>query len=177
MQRWVPGMIVVISLGLGIVSGGCDDGGAGSEIPSSVPSDKRISDLTPTERTQFCSDVETWAMSGPFLAEDCNVSAWTLAYLESTTVPTATDDTLRSLCTGTYSECVAGGVTSTCDATQLATCTATISEFDACLSDGVGIFGTVPACSAVTRSALASTIARLQQSSSAACASFQTKCP
>jgi len=178
MQRWVRGMIVGISWGLGVVSAGCDDGGAGSEIPSSVPRDKRLSDLTPAERTQFCADVVAWAMSGPLLTEACNVDAWTATYLESTVATTATDASLQSLCAAAYSACVANGVTNMCDTAKLATCTATVSEYDACLSDTVGALGVLPPCSAVTRGALASNIARLtNQPGTPACTALQSKCP
>jgi len=88
-----------------------------------------------------------------------------------------TDADLQATCQQLYDGCVAGGVTTNCS--QLpATCTATVGEYDTCLSDSVAALGGLPPCSAATRASLPSTVAHLtSQPTSAACAAVQNKCP
>jgi hypothetical protein len=74
-------------------------------------------------------------------------------------------------------QCVAGGVTSMCDQVS-ATCTATVSEYNMCLSDSVDALGVLPPCSAVTRASLETALATLtRQPTTAVCMSVQTQCP
>jgi hypothetical protein len=70
----VVGHALAFSLGCGGGSGG--PGNFGEPIPTSVPADKRLSDLTPAERDQLCTDLGQWAMSAPFLTDGCNATAW-----------------------------------------------------------------------------------------------------
>src|SRR5262245_33143950 len=102
MQRWVHGMIVGISLGLSVLSAGCDGNGAGSDIPTKTPRDKSFPSLTPAELTQYCADVEAWMMSGPYLTGNCNDNAWGFTYQLSLTATTESDDNLRAFCTTVY---------------------------------------------------------------------------
>lgn len=178
MQKWIHGVTVGMSLVLWAACAGCGGGGSGNGVMTSVPHDEPISDLPPAERTQFCADVATWAMMGPFLTGSCNVVAWTLAYADSLADTAATDATLQSTCEAAYSQCLANGVTNTCDAAKLATCTATVSEFNACLSDTLAALVEWPACSAVTRGSLASNVAGGSEGrSSAACTTVKSLCP
>ena len=62
MGNWFRGVVVGASLGVAIGSGSCGGGAGGSgdsvnPIPISVLGNKRISDLTPAERRQFCADL------------------------------------------------------------------------------------------------------------------------
>jgi len=174
MRRWTA-----IALGIVAVSAGCGGGGsAAGTIPTSVPGNKRISDLTPAEEGQYCQDIAAWAMSGPFLTNGCNVDAWLAAYLQSITDTAATDADLRTTCSGSYSLCVANGITSNCDVTGPSTCTATVSQYDACLVETVDILGTLPSCSAVTRASLAPAINSLNtRPVSSTCVAVQAACP
>src|SRR5687768_7279530 len=77
-------VVLGFAFGIAVAGGGCDgDSGSGSPVSTSVPGNKRISDLTPAERDQLCADVTQWAMTGPFLTDGCNASAWLAAYLLS----------------------------------------------------------------------------------------------
>jgi hypothetical protein len=172
----VAGSVLAIAAGCGGGSGG-PGGGGGEPIPTSVPGNKRISDLTPAERHQLCTDIGQWAMSGSFLTDGCNATAWFATDLSASTDPSLTDADLRTTCQGLYDSCVAGGVTTNCS--QLpTTCTATVSEYATCASDSVAALGGLPPCSAVTRASLPATVARLTSPpASAACTSLQNKCP
>jgi len=173
--------VVVLGLAFGTAVAGSacdgDSGSGGSPIPTSVPANKRISDLTPAERDQLCADVAHWAMTGPFLTDGCNGSAWLATYLESTLDTAATDADLQAMCQLLYADCVAGGVTSNCSQVP-ANCMVTVSEYNTCLSDSIEPFAGIPACSSVTRASLSSNFARLATPvSSAACTAVQNKCP
>jgi hypothetical protein len=173
-------LLTVTALGIVAVLAGCG-GGSGSSagaIPTSVPGNKRISDLTPAERGQYCADIVAWAMSGPFLTDGCNADAWLSTYLQSTLDTAATDADLRATCSGLYTQCVANGVSSTCDTSMPSTCTATVSEYDACVVESVEILGTLPDCSAVTRASLAPAINSLNTHPlSSTCMRVQAECP
>ena len=164
--------------GLALALAGCGSAGgdSGGTVPTTVSHSKRIIDLTPAERATLCADVMAWAMSGPYLTDGCNAHAWRTTSLLSADT-SATDAALRDICQNDYDLCVASGVTPGCYQVP-ATCTATVSEFNMCLSDTVDAYGVLPPCSSVTRASLATTLATLtSQPTSAECMSVETKCP
>jgi hypothetical protein len=140
-------MVGFVALGLAI---GCD--GDSNTFQSNLPPNKRLADLTPAERDQLCMD---------------------LRMVDTT----ATDAQLRATCFDSTSQCIANGVTTTCEPMP-ATCTATVGEFGACLSDSSRALQSTTPCSAVRRATLASTIAALQnQPPSQTCTTLDMKCP
>lgn len=152
---------------------GCDgDSGA---FTTSAPSNKRLADLTPAERGQLCMDLARYAQT---LAEDsCRLAALFTVYLQTTIDTTATDAELQQTCSMLTADCVAAGVTTTCDPVP-ATCTATVGEFSACISDAPRVLQAVPPCSAAQRATLESTIMSIEnQPTTAACATLDMKCP
>jgi hypothetical protein len=169
-------VVVLVSV-LGIASVGCGGGDGTTPISTSVPGDKQLGGLTPGERDQLCADLGAWAMSGSFLNDACNTSAWLATFLQSSTDNTTTDANLRILCEGLHAQCVANGVMSMCEQPSTA-CTATVSEYTTCLMDGAEALSGLPPCSSVTRASLAAEIAGLgAQPTSAACTAVETKCP
>ena len=172
------GVVVGCALAFALGCGGSGGSGSfGEPIPTSIPASKRLSDLTPAERDQLCMDLGQWAMSGPFLTDGCRATAWLTTSLAASQDTSMTDTDLQALCQTLYDGCVAGGVTTNCSQVP-ATCTATVGEYDTCLSDSVAALGGLPPCSAVTRASLPSTVAHLtSQQNSAACTSLQNKCP
>lgn len=170
--------VVGFALALVIFAGGCGGGSGPEPIPTSVPGGKRLSDLTPAERQQYCLDLAAWLMSGPFLSDGCNLSSWLATQAQASVETTATDAELRATCEGSYASCVAGGVMSNCTASMPITCTATVSEYNACVSESLAVLGALPSCSAVTRASLAPNIARVSgQPPGAACRNVENKCP
>jgi len=134
--------------------------------------------LTPAERQQFCTDFANWAMSGPFLTNGCNVDAWLAADLQSVADTAASDADLRATCANVYAQCVANGVTSTCDTTTPIDCTATVAEYDACAAEAIDALDVLPACSAVTRDSVAANLAIVNGlQPGPACTALQAKCP
>ena len=173
MVRRTRGVLVGIALAIA----GCDgsDGGSGG-VPTSVPGNKRIADLTPAERDKLCADVTAWAMSGPPLTGTCNAGALLSTTLLGSLDPAATDASLQTMCATLRDQCVAGGLTTDCS--QLpSTCTATVSEYNMCLSDQIAVLGSLPPCSSVTRASLPSILTTLSQPRSAACMSVENQCP
>ena len=62
MARRTQGVLIVVALAIA----GCGSSVTiGRDGHDHVPGNKRISDLTPTERDQLCDDVTAWAMTGP----------------------------------------------------------------------------------------------------------------
>jgi hypothetical protein len=179
MVRRVRGLVVgaMLAMGVGCGGGGGPGSGWGDPIPTSVPGNKRFSDLTPAERDQLCTDLTQWAMSGPFLTDGCNASAWLATELAASFDTSMTDLDLQTTCQGLYDSCVAGGVTVDCNKVPT-TCTATVGEYTTCLSDSTANLGGLPQCSALTRASVQATVSRLNnQPTSAACTSLENKCP
>jgi hypothetical protein len=171
----VFGVMLASASGCGGDSGPADD--FGEPIPTSIPADKHISDLTPAERDQLCTDLGQWAMTGPFLTDGCRATALLTTSLAASQDTSMTDGDLQMICQQLYDACVAGGVTINCSQIP-ATCTATVGAYDTCLSDSVAALGGLPPCSSVTRASLPSTVARLSSPpNSAACTVLQNKCP
>lgn len=177
-MRQLRGLVVGSMVAMAAACGG--GGGTpdwGEAIPTSVPGNKPISTLTPAERGQLCTDIGQWAMSGAFLTDGCNATAWLATSLAASGDTTMTDADLQTTCQMLYSACVAGGVTTNCNQVP-ATCTATVSEYTRCLSDSVDALGGLPPCSAVTRASLPTVVAGLtSQPTSAACTALQRMCP
>ena len=116
-------------------------------------------------------------MSGPFLTDGCNATAWVSISLLGGLDPNATDASLRLACAGLYAECVANGVMVNCSEVS-ATCTATVSDYNRCLADSVDALGVLPPCSSLTRASLATALTKLTtQEPSAACTKVEDQCP
>jgi hypothetical protein len=168
---------VLTGLALALAGCGSPGGDSGGTVPTTVSHNKRIIDLTPAERATLCADVMAWAMSGPVLTDGCNASAWRTTSFVASADTSATDAALRGICQSDYDLCVASGVPPGCYQVP-ATCTATVSEFNMCLSDTVDAYGVLPPCSSVTRASLGTTLAILaSQPISAECMSVEAKCP
>ena len=117
-----------VALGLAI---GCD--GDSNSFQSNLPPNKRLAELTPAERDQLCRDLRTFGEA--VLPDLCGTVALLTTYAQSMVDPTATDAQLQATCSDATRQCIANGVTTTCEPVP-ATCTATVGEFGACLSDG-----------------------------------------
>jgi hypothetical protein len=170
LSRRSYGVVVgFVALGLAI---GCD--GDSNSFQSTLPPNKRLADLTPAERDQLCMDLRTFGET--VLPDLCGTVALLTAYARSMVDTTATDAQLQATCTDATRQCIANGVTTTCEPAP-PTCTATVGEFGACLSDSSAALQTPP-CNAVRRATLATTIAALQnQPPSQTCTTLEMKCP
>jgi len=128
-------------------------GGAGGGSVTSISGDRTLGSLTKAESDQLCDDTKAYFMAAISKANSCKFSA--LSNAASTSAP---DDTvLRSNCTSMETSCNASatmgpGASTSCFMPP-ATCTATVTQYSACISDGAALLNqsasTLPGCSAV----------------------------
>jgi hypothetical protein len=141
---------------------GCgDSGGSGGSAPvsSGLPSSKPVGGLSATELTQFCKAVDA-AFDDPAVNDGiCKFAAALGAAVAAGVLPTISDADLQKACSEAYQECTKpdSSPMSECKPAP-ASCTATVGEFEKCLSDMkagfVKLGSTVPACSMLTKASL-----------------------
>lgn len=165
----------------GTSKGGSSSSGGGN-FSTSVPGDKELGELTPAEVEQLCDDL------GQF-TEDLDVAAATqefscrVAGLVASVSAPESEESLRAACQVAYDECMASPpeptTTEECSAPD-ASCTATVDEFEACMSDAKATFDelatALPSCEDLTLADLGS-LAGEQPMAPASCTTFQEKCP
>jgi hypothetical protein len=126
-------------------------GGGGSV--TSISASKTLGSLTTAESTQLCDDTKAYFMTSISKANSCKFSALSMA--ASTSAPS--DAVLRTNCTSMETSCNASatmgpGASTSCFPPP-ATCTATVAQYSACISDQAGLLtqnaNTLPSCSAV----------------------------
>jgi len=173
----VQGFVVGLMLAAAVGWGGCGGGASGSSepIPTSIAGDKRISDLTPAEHDQLCTDLNKWATSGSILIEGCNSNGWLFASIEAGTTPSATDADLQMVCETNFNNCVASPVGTDCNQMP-PNCTATVSEYDTCLFGSAAAQAMIPPCSELTRASLPTTLNTLNNQVNTVCARY-FQCP
>jgi hypothetical protein len=181
----VVGMSLVISLVVSPIAG-C--GGSSSGGVTSVPGTKTLKDLTPAELATLCSDSANYFRT--HVTSTCKLAGFTVAALAAGFNPTITDAQLQALCNQGVASCNSGGgadagsSSQTCDPPP-ATCTATVSEYSACLTDDAAAinsaFGSIPSCSSLTRASLTASSADAgtgpTATTPASCTTLETKCP
>jgi hypothetical protein len=99
--------------------------------------------------------------------------------------PTVGDDEVQSSCTQALDACIVLQVIPTLPATvcapPTATCSATVTEYGACLSDyfqwAVHRLAALPACSTLTRAELDALASAAVPQLPASCETFAAKCP
>jgi hypothetical protein len=177
-------MSLVIAL-VGPVAG-C--GSSGSSGVTSVPGTKTLKDLTPAELATLCSDSASYFRT--HVTGTCKLAGFFTAALAAEFDTTMTDAQLQALCNQSVASCNsgagadAGASSQTCEAPP-ATCTATVSEYSACVTDDAtainSAFGSIPACSSLTRASLNASTADAGSGSTstppASCTTLETKCP
>ena len=176
----------------GVVAAGCGEEGptdsAGSNaLSSGLPKDQVVGNFSDADAQQFCAAVEKYVETDPgFHAAVCHVqgfgAAFGVAFLGATS-----DAELQTACSNAESGCLkslAQGVdagTSTCRKPS-GTCTVTVGELEACLSDSLTAMQTdlakLPSCSTIRASDLMPTTGGGQQAPQpASCAVVNQKCP
>jgi hypothetical protein len=150
-------------------SGGGTSGGAGTGGGSSVTSisgSKPLNTLTAAESTQLCNDAIAYFKASITKSNSCKFSA--LVNAASTSSPT--DAALQGNCSGMETSCNASATMGPGAATSCfpppATCTATVEQYSACISNGVASFNqnvsALPSCSAVRLADLSAIFAALE---------------
>jgi len=128
-------------------------GGAGGGSVTSISGSRTLGSLTKAESDQLCDDTKAYFMTAISKANSCKFSA--LSNAASTSAPN--DTVLRTNCTSMETSCNASATMGPGAATSCfmppATCTATVAQYSACISDGAALLNqsatTLPSCSAV----------------------------
>jgi hypothetical protein len=155
--------------------------GGGSSV-TSISGSKTLGTLTAAESDQLCDDTKAYYMSSISKANSCKFSA--LSNAASTSAPS--DAVLRTNCTSMETSCNAsdtmgpGAATSCFD--PPATCTATVAEYSACISDGAALLNqsanTLPGCSTVRLADISPIFAAVEALYQApGCVALMTACP
>jgi hypothetical protein len=179
--------IVLSLLAVGLVVGcGDDDGGdsKSSTFNSSIPDSKQLGSLSDAESQQFCKDLEAYGAKYAAETKDttCQFSAVTSAAFTFALNSAATDAELQQACKSTYDACLKAPsqTKSTCSKPS-AQCTATVAEFETCMSDAANGFdemiASLPTCASINRDSFkTNTGTPTTQKSTPACDAMQQKC-
>jgi hypothetical protein len=170
---------------------GCGGGSGSSGFSTSEPSGTEVQNLTPSQASQLCDDVNSYLtkqLDSPNLCQTAAVIGTATQAMEDSTL---TDAELQQICSlaapkicalltadGGTSGSVDGGASS-CGST--AGCTATVAQLSACVNDTGASFATFekmfPDCSMVTRAKLASLNSDASPMEPASCVTIDTSCP
>ena len=168
--------------GTGGTSSGGGSGGGGSSGASvtTISGTTALNALTPTQVTQLCDD--TYAYFGSAIPKATTCRWRGLAYGASSSAPT--DAQLQTSCTNKETSCNASADPWAdnlgCNDIP-STCTATVAQYSACISDEVSAFiqlvGGFPMCSALMRSNSSDILNAIAAPPPASCASLMNTCP
>ncbi len=165
---------------------GCGGGGGGG-TPTSLPAGTKLMTLTPAQQMQICTDVTNYTVHNISQANACKFAGVETAAFVLASDSTTTDAALQDACSQAVTQCNSTPPDTsgtTCDFSGVATCSAdaTIADFNACATAEVSAentaFGSVPACSAVTKAWLTSNADSIgTYVEPASCTSLAAKCP
>ncbi|HOU91535.1 MAG TPA: hypothetical protein PLU22_10855, partial [Polyangiaceae bacterium] len=134
-----------------VSSGGASTGGAsGGGGVTSLSGGKLLSELTPAEATQLCS--EAYAYLGTAISPAVLCKASGLTYTISSSAPT--DAVMRENCTRQEAACLSAAPYVPDCAPIPSPCTATVAEYATCVADQAATYNatvpTIPDCAAVS---------------------------
>jgi hypothetical protein len=178
--------ILLVCLNLPVVFAcGGDDDDKNKPFSSSLPGSSQIGSLTPDQQTTLCADMERF-MSTPVILESSKELTCRLmgALLAAFAAPT-TDAEARSACKPIYDDCKKTPFEAdqtTCEP-YTASCTATIAELEACMTDFPGILAETangfPSCDTLSLADLSEDMPTTgaEVTLTPACAVIRQKCP
>lgn len=185
---------IVSTLVLGVVVAGC--GGGSSGFSTGVPGNKPLGTLTPAEAKTLCMNALNYLQkqltSGNFREQQCRAIGVGFASLGLTS--TTTDQAVQQACTAGYALCQTsltadGGITfdndggtDSCSTTDIPpTCTATASQYEACVNESFSAANNIyPPCNQLTvakAQMLLATDGGTVNTSGPACTAFEAACP
>jgi hypothetical protein len=162
-------------LGAGGITGSGGTGGGGSV--TTVGGSETLASLTPAESTQLCKDTSSYFGQNISKATLCKEAG--LGYAVSSSAPS--DTQLQKNCTTQEATCLQGGpaVANCTDIT--ASCTATVAQYSACITDRVADFNqkvsALAACATVTKADLTAVWDFMSANLPASCTLVTDQCP
>jgi hypothetical protein len=181
---------LVLFGGASVAGCGSDDSASTSSTPfsSGIPGNKTFDTLTDADLANLCSSLGKHLGTDPSLKEaTCHFAGFGAA-LGASILGTATDADLQKACTDIEAKCRSAAPSaeqSTCGK-PTSTCTATVAEFEACVTDALAAatqaFATLPACSSITSSSLSMLLTSGNGGMTpavepASCKTLEQKCP
>jgi hypothetical protein len=158
---------------------GAPSSGAG-DYSSGVSGDKQLGSLSDSEFQGLCKKLSDHFSTG---SVGKSVEEFTCRLAGLFAGATAeTDAALKAACKSAYDQCLAAPhMTDETCTKPAATCTATVAEYDACVSDSakalVALGNELPACAELTLSSLEMIDLGEETASPASCKVLETKCP
>jgi len=157
---------------------GGSTGNSGGDFMTGLPASTPLGSLTDAQSMQLCSSLENYF--GASLKDfDCRLAGLIAAAFSAPD----TDAKAQAACKTAYDECTAAPATSmgTC-MKPTGTCTATVGDFEKCMSDEGAIFdqagASLPACADLTLQDLMSSGGDMTQPMEpASCTALQMACP
>jgi hypothetical protein len=155
-------------------------GGGGSVTPLSDT--KALNALTAADATQLCKDVYAYFGKTIPMATACKYKG--LSYATSSSAPT--DTQFRQICTEHEASCTkansgVGSADNPGCSDIPSTCTATVAQYSACISDEVAAFNQalagLPTCAASTSAGISAVWEVMAPTAPASCDSLSNKCP
>ena len=159
-------------------SGGSGVGGSsGGNSVTTLDGSKPIGTLTTTEATQLCNDI--YAYFGKTI-DQATLCKWSGLSHANSTSPTS-DSQFQQNCKSQETTCLtAGPATASCSAIP-PSCTATVSQYSACISDKAAPFNqavsALPGCATVTKNDSQGIWAYLSSDAPSCAAITDSKCP
>jgi hypothetical protein len=173
---------LLVAIGVGCHSSSTANLGAFS---SSIPGDTQFDQLSAAQAQTFCNEVASFETSSGQTMDDLEITCLFGGLLAAELSPTPqTNASVQAACTTAYDQCL-GQATTTFDCPSMAAlsaCTATVSEYAACLNDATKVdvqaIQSLPTCADLTVADLTtssgpSQAVPLPQS----CETFDAKCP
>jgi hypothetical protein len=173
-------LVAVIAV---VLAAACGGGGAGTgDIPTTLPPSKQLHQLTPAERQTLCDEVAAYRASSGTNAADEESSCREGGRQAAMAANPQTDADAQAACQATYTQCKSGATfTWSCDSGPWLspTCTATVGEYDVCLSaiDASIRTGTSPSCDTLTVANLATSAGSSMDSLPSPCQGYLLTCP
>ena len=177
---------MVVAAGLWACGNGGSSGSA--TFSTSVSGSAKLSELSSTQLTQLCNDLQAFTETSPVYADAVEAGCRLAATFAAELGNPQSDGALQQACMTAYNSCKSDsgkvGSVSTqdlaCNA-QPTTCTATVAEMTACLNDYFAeldkVFKGLPTCSQLTRAGLADGGPSFTIAEPASCQTLDTKCP
>jgi hypothetical protein len=186
LSRNVNLRLMVVAL-LVAVGSGCHSSSTANlgGFSSSLPGGTELDQLSSAQVQTFCSEADSFYTSSGLMMDDLKLTCLLGGIISAGLSPgPQTNASVQAACTAAYDQCVANFTwTSNCPSmAALVGCTATISEYTACLNDATKIevqaIQSLPTCADLTLADLTTSSGTLSPTPQApSCQELNAKCP
>lgn len=178
---------VLASAILGVIAAGCHGSSTANlgGFSSSIPGATQFDQLSATQLQTFCDEVDSFYTSSGQDMDGLEITCLFGGFIAAELSPAPqTDASVRAACTAAYDQCLANATTTfSCPSmAALSSCTATISEYSACLNDTTKVevqaIQSLPTCADLTVADLTTSSGTVMAAPSpSSCQALSDKCP